>query len=560
MAKAQERAGIPVVGQRYGKRIYSHSNSPLALRRGDTHAKVLQARITNMPSPNHQHVAVLTPSMTSLDRASSRLMHGYPAAHLAGAVGRDPSSAVDDAPSSPERSLSPVLTGWEEAPRGSGTPGGGAVDNSGHHHIPTASPIPMSVAASAVGTPPRVLPPLIVEGATAGGDTAGKQHQVDEAPAQSSAGSGSGIAEADPPFSPSGVLHRQTISDDDLIRDAPKIAAAARAKWEAEEARTGTAPKKRKKKPKKKPAVAQPKPTRSFADDYTTHPEPVLAARAVPVPEPVAEPVVKLELEPAPALEPELEPDPAVVEVAVPTPQFEWRDILTPTPEAATAAAARSEAAAAQAFAEFDTAGDGQIDREELRAGFAKMGKELSDGDIDTIMGPEKLPPPPSPSQSPEPQPGLELPGAQSPDPIDDAAADGVFASSHPSENEVQPQRLKHFSSVPTDLPMPMGGSSFDEKKNKNNKNKPRRVLLGSSGTRGTKGASILPKWLYGKAVTPTGASQRKQRWNKPTLDDGAAAAAPAAAGAAAGAAAAAEARAAVAAREKVASPEALSL
>ena len=37
-------------------------------------------------------------------------------------------------------------------------------------------------------------------------------------------------------------------------------------------------------------------------------------------------------------------------------------------------------------FAEFDTDGDGQIDREELRAGFKKMGEELSDADIDAIM------------------------------------------------------------------------------------------------------------------------------------------------------------------------------
>ena len=33
----------------------------------------------------------------------------------------------------------------------------------------------------------------------------------------------------------------------------------------------------------------------------------------------------------------------------------------------------------ADIFAEFDTDGDGQIDRGELRAGFSKMGEELSD-------------------------------------------------------------------------------------------------------------------------------------------------------------------------------------
>ena len=40
----------------------------------------------------------------------------------------------------------------------------------------------------------------------------------------------------------------------------------------------------------------------------------------------------------------------------------------------------------ADVFTELDTDGDGQIDREELRAGFKKMGEEVSDVDMETIM------------------------------------------------------------------------------------------------------------------------------------------------------------------------------
>eukprot|EP01052_Picozoa_sp_SAG31_P051449 SAG31_NODE_12219_length_958_cov_0.926659_2_plen_70_part_01 len=40
----------------------------------------------------------------------------------------------------------------------------------------------------------------------------------------------------------------------------------------------------------------------------------------------------------------------------------------------------------AELFKEFDTDGDGSIDREELRYGFAKFGERLSDTDLDAIM------------------------------------------------------------------------------------------------------------------------------------------------------------------------------
>ena len=40
----------------------------------------------------------------------------------------------------------------------------------------------------------------------------------------------------------------------------------------------------------------------------------------------------------------------------------------------------------ADIFQEFDTDGDGQISRDELRAGFSKIGQELSETDVDAIM------------------------------------------------------------------------------------------------------------------------------------------------------------------------------